>query len=195
MKSTLTIAAAAVVASTCAANAVTIDFEDGTFGSDVGAFYSGLGVTFSSDGSALNGPRWVAGNGGLAVWDQQRTLADGEPFNIRMDFSVVVNSLSMLLSSATGATVTLDAYDSGGGFIGSTTSAPNTFQSFQPFSYSSPTSIGYAILTASSPFSTTPVIDELTFEGNVVPLPATVWLMGAGLAGLGFAGRRRPKAK
>ncbi|HXI87792.1 MAG TPA: VPLPA-CTERM sorting domain-containing protein [Parvularculaceae bacterium] len=29
------------------------------------------------------------------------------------------------------------------------------------------------------------------FEGSEVPLPAAFWLLGAGLAGLGFAGRRR----
>lgn len=30
--------------------------------------------------------------------------------------------------------------------------------------------------------------------GNVVPVPAAIWLMGAGIAGLGFAGRRRKTA-
>lgn len=32
------------------------------------------------------------------------------------------------------------------------------------------------------------------FGGSEVPLPAAVWLMAAGLAGLGFAGRRSSKA-
>lgn len=37
-------------------------------------------------------------------------------------------------------------------------------------------------------------LSHTTEFGNVVPVPGALWMMGAGLAGLGFAGRKKKKA-
>jgi hypothetical protein len=49
------------------------------------------------------------------------------------------------------------------------------------FAYSNGTSTGYALETN----------NPIGVEVTAVPLPAAVWLLGSGLASLGFAGRRR----
>lgn len=37
-------------------------------------------------------------------------------------------------------------------------------------------------------------LSNINFYGMDVPIPGAIWLMGAGLAGLGFAGRKKKKA-
>ncbi|MEE9329941.1 MAG: VPLPA-CTERM sorting domain-containing protein [Parvularculaceae bacterium] len=201
---------------TANASAATIDFETladgvtapmvllgGSVGDHtpflVGSAYTTLGVTFSSEGDTdpETGPIFgnLSGFAGANTIIQDYKRATGASFNIRADFSGVVENVSVDVYAAAGNSVTMTAYDSGGLVLGAITSlAIATIGDSENIGLSGLGPIAYIIWEASSPFSSSVGIDNLTFDSSAVPLPAALPLFLAGLAGMGAASKRK-KAK
>jgi len=200
-----------------AANAATLDFQtlsDGvtapTFLAGgslpdhtpflVGAEYAGLGVVFSSEGDtdAELGP--IFGNlsgfatpSNIIVQDFKRDAAAGASFNIRADFAATTGFVSVDAYTAAGNSVTMSAFNLAGGLLGSVTSAVIASIGDSEFlTLSGLGPIAYVIWESSSPFAASVGIDNLDFRSEV-PIPAALPLLLSGLAGLGFASRRKRK--
>ncbi|MBT8473467.1 MAG: VPLPA-CTERM sorting domain-containing protein [Marinicaulis sp.] len=165
----------------------------------VGAEYAGAGVVFSSEGDTDDelGPvfgtltGFVAPN--IVVQDYKRDLAAGSTFNIRADFAAGTSFVSADVYAAAGNSVTMTAYDSGGGVLGAATSAViASFGDSEFLTLAGLGTIAYIIWEASSPFSSSVGIDNIDFDA--VPIPAALPLLISGLAGLGFASRRKKSA-
>lgn len=56
---------------------------------------------------------------------------------------------------------------------------------------SGPVTLLITFLKASGPAGAGGGFSHYTEFGNAVPIPGAIWLMGAGLAGLGFANRKK----
>jgi len=217
-----TIASAAVAAGfaigASAASAATLDFQTLSDGATtptflaggsvadhtpflVGAEYAALGVVFSSEGDtdAELGPIFgdlsgFAGAGNIIVQDFKRDVGAGSSFNIRADFAATTDFVSVDAYTTAGRSVTMSAYDAGGALLGAITSA--VIASFGDSDFISLSGLGpiaYVIWESSSPFSASVGIDNLSFTSEV-PLPAALPLLMSGLAGLGFASRRKRKS-
>lgn len=204
---------ACVVLGLCtSALAAPIDFETDTNGNPVtrlttgalpdhtpflvGDTYTTLGVVFSSDGDATGtdlGP--VFGNqsgftgSNTIVQDYKRD--SGASFNVRADFSDVIDEVIVDVFSATGFTVTMTAYNEIGTALGSATSGALALGSGESVMLSGLGDISYLIWEASSPFSASVGIDNLDFKMSAVPLPAGGVLLLSGLVGFGWMRRRK----
>lgn len=204
-----------VAATASAAKAATLDFQTLSDGVTTPTFltggsaadhtpflvdgeYAGDGVVFSSegDGDAELGPIFgdfsgFAGAGNIVVQDFKRDTTTGATFNIRADFAATTGFVSADVYTAADRSVTMTAYDSGGGVLGSVTSAVIASIGDSEFlTLSGLGPIAFVIWESSSPFSAAVGIDNLSFSSEV-PLPAALPLLLCGLAGLGFAAKRR----
>ena len=160
----------------------------------VGAEYAGAGVTFSSEGDPAGEENPIFGKftgftgSNIIVQDYKRST--GASFNIRADFAAGTSFVSSDVFTAADHAVTMTAYDAGGSILGAATSALIASIGDSEFlTLSGLGPIAYVIWESSSPFSAAVGIDNLDFD--VVPVPAALPLLLSGLAGLGFASRRK----
>jgi len=180
--------------------AVIIDFDDGTDNSAIGAFYSGLGVTFSNaewDGF-VSPDEGLVGAGGLKLVDIGPTYEPkvGNPIVATFSFAITSFSIRGLNVGANGARI--DAYDAavGGNLIdfdeafGIGVGVDN-----HPLLVSSASPIWRIELYQPLDVTTEGLLfDNMAFEPaqTQLPEPVSLALLGLGLAGLAFARRRKP---
>ena len=180
------------------AAAITIDFEGGTNGATVGATYAGSGVIFDNAFFA-NSP--YPSSNGSSTWasDEADSSYNGVgSVPITGHFAGVTDSVSAWIVYPDGnTTTTLSVYDTSASLLGSVSSV---LGSSGPISISLPNIASFAFTWAGG--ATTNAagasiddvigIDNFTYNGTVsVPEPATLALLGLGLAGLDISRRRR----
>lgn len=177
----------------------TINFDDGTNGLPIGAFYSGLGVTFdNARWDAFVSPNEAAvGAGGL------KFVAISSVFNPKVGSAIVARFAAPLTSAtvrglnvgANGARV--DAYDAlVGGALVAFDQAFGIDLGVDNHPLLSVAGAGIRRLEFYQPASVSGeglLFDNLTFTTSVaaVPEPATVALLAGGLAVIGIGARRR----
>ncbi len=178
--------------STVYAAPVSIDFDDGTAGSPVGSFYSGLGVTFSNtqfvDNFGLAGsssPLGIAGMGGS--WTYEFGIANA----IEATFSSLVSSVTITGVDVGHAGMQMDAFDSYGALIDTNNwyGTDEGVGQWMTISVANPT-IASVLLYQPSPMGD----DGMVFDNMIfapVPEPETYAMLLAGLGLLGFMARRR----
>lgn len=158
-------------------------------------------VTYSGVGAPLNiGADF---NGGFNTTGGQSLFTgfDLDPDQIRFDFSSVVTAFGFNWGAADN-TWLLEAFDAGGNLIESTLIGGTFFSNAgEFFGLSTGTAIAYALLTdqkdnPNSQDGDYVFIDRFTTNGGskVVPLPAALPMLLAGLGGLGLLSFRRKSA-
>jgi hypothetical protein len=194
-------AALVLLLSACSAKAapITIDFNDGTNGAQIGSFYSLLGVTFSNArwDDFVSNDEGDVGAGGLKLVGN----AEG-PTNIYevkaanpivAVFSAGISDFSIygLNVGFTGARI--DLYDavSGGNLIDSDEAYGISTGSFNhPLLTSSATPIyRVELYQPSASFGEGMLWENMSFTA-IVPIPAAVWLFSSAFAALAYARRR-----
>ncbi len=155
--------------------------------------------TFNSTGTTLNAaPSVIAGE---ALKVQKGTNYNSPQDYIDLTFNALTytNLTFSLAASSTGETATLQyAISSGGTFTNFGNVTPGaSFSTVGPLNLSALDNQGTAIVrfflggdTGSNSKSLT--IDNIRVDGtSAVPVPAAVWLLGSGIAGIGAMVRRR----
>ncbi|HEX8069576.1 MAG TPA: PEP-CTERM sorting domain-containing protein [Pyrinomonadaceae bacterium] len=187
-------------------NTATLDFEGATTNTSAGlpASLTFLGVTFAGDSRRNNaGVEVVAPTGNLgtntntlfATGDNFAQSATSPIFNLMISLPTGTTTVGFDIANSNNGAAVYDIYVNGAFFQ----SVATTFGSFSFVGFSDLTginSIGIARSLAS--LSGDPVLDNFTFGPAAAPTetpePATLALLGTGLAGLAaFARRRRAR--
>lgn len=187
-----------------AANATVIDFDDLTGPVALGEQYASLGVHFSAyeNGSAVDA---LAGNSLTGtyqtpdnVWSNcVGSICGSRADVLRIDFDYEVSDLSWWTDTAgthAGADMLFNAYGSDSSLLETIVATP-TAEGTYALSAFSVSGISYVeLLQPNDNWGF--YIDTLSFVASAasVPEPSTLFLMGAGFLGLGFARRRKQQA-
>lgn len=153
------------------------------------------GVTFGPDSTILEDQVYGYNSGGYPAHSGHAVLFSINTPYITATFDNPVDTVSMWYTNGAGS-FQLDAYDKDGNLIASTL-GPNNYGTTNEISVSSLTSdIKWVTMLGTGNYFT---IDDFTAPfvsgqpNNPVPEPSTLFLLGAGLAGLGFVRRRAKK--
>ncbi len=168
------------------ASADTITFEtlpDANFfssgGQNIGSFYSG--VTFGADVTGLSVTRF-GGYGDAGFPPHSGDVVIWSAFDPDVTISFATNQDSVGIWYSSYDFLTLSAFDSLGGLLGSVTGNPNTdgFTGISSFLSFDSSGISSVTLTGSSSLF---VLDDLTFTPGATPVPepATIYLLASGL--------------
>jgi len=203
MRKLFGLASAILFATTVACHAVTINFDDGTSGSPVGSFYSGLGATFSNASWASNfGLAGSSGPLGIIATDNGGTSSNA------FQWTGGTPVVALFSSAATSAGVRgvdvgenglrIDAFDATvGGNLVDTMTVFGTGAGVGQFFDLSVTAGSilrvemYQVLNLGGDGI---VLDDFSFNGSAAtPIPATLPLFATGLGALGLLGWRRKR--
>jgi hypothetical protein len=176
-------ARAAIIGPADFAAPVLIDFEAVPAG-PIGAYYSPLGVTFAHlDGGSLFNAGTGSGIGKTATnFFTEPDYPDGEAA-----FASLVTRAGFFITTQPGHTTTVYAYN-GETLVGSesfSTGGQGVGGSFAGIEFSS--GFDRIVIGTIGPINDSFAIDDFRFEGEPVPEPSTLLLLGAGL----MAGARR----
>jgi hypothetical protein len=154
-----------------------IDFEAVPTG-PIGAFYSSVGVTFAHlDGGSLFNAGTGSGIGKTATnFFTEPGYPDGAAF-----FANLVTRAGFFITTQPGHTTTVYAYD-GATLVGSesfSTGGGGVGGSFVGIEFSS--GFDRIVIGTIGPINASFAIDDFRFEGEPVPEPSTLLLLGAGL--------------
>ncbi|MEP3225902.1 MAG: PEPxxWA-CTERM sorting domain-containing protein [Parasphingorhabdus sp.] len=187
---------AAPVAFASPAQALTmIDFDDGTDGASVDAFYSGLGITFSNTQFTDN--FGLAGSSGPLGIRATGTFQFGVADAIVGTFSGLADSVSFRGIDVGSAGLQIDAFDASNVLLGSTSVSGSDFGigDFFDLTFASPGIKSFAIYQPNFDGSDGILIEDLAFNlAAAVPEPATWAFMIFGFGAIGGAMRRQRKA-
>ena len=175
-------------------NAISINFDNGTDGVAVGAFYSGLGVTFSNTKWTGNfGLAGTSGPLGISSISDDFQPVVGDP--LKAVFSSGVSSVSITAVDVGERGARIDAYDAaaGGNLVDFDQAfGPDIGVGFFFQLNAGPATIRRIEMYQPNPISSSDGMlwDNMSFQ--LVPEPTTGVLLSVGLVGLaGF--KRRPR--
>lgn len=182
----------AMVAPISSASAATINFDDGTDGTSVGAFYAGQGVTFSNAEFTTN--FGLAGSSGALGIRAPGTFAFGPGNAIVGTFSALASSVSIRGIDVGAAGMLLQAFDASSTLIGSVSFFGPGFGvgTFQDLMFSAAGIKSFSLSQVSPCCGDGMLFENLEFTTAAgVPEAATWAMMLAGFGMIGFAMRRR----
>ena len=163
-----------------------IDFEAVPSG-PIGAFYGSLGVTFAHlDGGSL----FNAGTGSGISKTATNFFTEPDYPSGEASFANLVTRAGFFITTQPGHTTTVYAYDGATlvGFESFSTGGGGVGGSFAGIEFSS--GFDRIVIDTIGPINDSFAIDDFRFEGEPVPEPSTLLLLGAGL----LAGARRRRS-
>jgi hypothetical protein len=174
--------------------AVTINFDDGNAGSIVGSYYSGLGVTF-------NNASWTTNFGSPGSSGSLGVNASNSGFFFLKPNAIVANITSGASSvSITGIDVgfnglRIDAYDAlvGGNLVDYQQVFGTILGGGEFYTLTDSATLIMRVEMYQVQYVENDGVFLEDFSFTPVPEPATIFLLCAGLAGLGLVGRRAKK--
>lgn len=197
LRKSLLVITSTLVLFSAAANAVLIDFNDGTSGTAIDNFYAAEGVTFSNArwDSFVSPDEALVGAGGLklvSIIDTYSNKSDN-PIEAFFDFAVTNFAIWGLNVGFNGARI--EAYDIGGILIDSDEAfGVGTGTDNHPLLVSSAASIySVKLFQPATAGSEGMLWDNMSFERAeaTVPAPGILALFGLGLAALGWSTRKK----
>jgi hypothetical protein len=184
---------------------VLVDFEKTwDYGVDVNAYYNGGSAADGSTGGSNLGVSFVnvsgLSNDVLGPYYSNAPSSEGVAYahdNAYMNVATgAVGSLSLYYASPSAVVGAVKAYDGlngTGNLLGSLDLAANTTGGYDVWNQATLSFSGTA-LSFDFTGSSIAAVDNISADVNAVPLPAAVWMFGAGCAAMFGAGKRRKQA-